>query len=77
MSTNASGSPVLSLLIPIYNVQRYLRECLDSALAQTLKDGFTPGFDVLGGPMGEVIKDSTSFWTDEDLNAVAVYLLAE
>ena len=38
MSTNASGSPVLSLLIPIYNVQRYLRECLDSALAQTLKD---------------------------------------
>ena len=38
MSTNASGSPVLSLLIPIYNVQRYLRECLDSAMAQTLKD---------------------------------------
>ena len=38
MSTNASGSPVLSLLIPIYNVQRYLRECLDSALTQTLKD---------------------------------------
>ena len=38
MSTNASDSPVLSLLIPIYNVQRYLRECLDSALAQTLKD---------------------------------------
>ena len=38
MSTNSSGSPVLSLLIPIYNVQRYLRECLDSALAQTLKD---------------------------------------
>ena len=38
MSTNASGSPVLSLLIPIYNVQRYLRECLDSAVAQTLKD---------------------------------------
>ena len=38
MSTNTSGSPVLSLLIPIYNVQCYLRECLDSALAQTLKD---------------------------------------
>ena len=38
LSTNVSGSPVLSLLIPIYNVQRYLRECLDSALAQTLKD---------------------------------------
>ena len=38
MSTNSSGSPVLSLLIPIYNVERYLRECLDSAVAQTLGD---------------------------------------
>lgn len=46
-------------------------------LTQTLKDGFTPGFDVLGGPMGEVITDSTSFWTDEDRSAVATYLLAE
>lgn len=44
-------------------------------LVQTLKDGFTPGFDVLGGPMGEVIADSTSHWTDEDLTAVATYLL--
>ena len=38
MSTNAFSSPVLSLRIPIYNVERYLRECLDSALAQTLED---------------------------------------
>ena len=38
MSTNVSGGPVLSLLIPIYNVERYLRECLDSAVAQTLED---------------------------------------
>ena len=46
-------------------------------LVQTLKDGFTPGFDVLGGAMAEVIKDSTSQWTDEDLTALATYLLAE
>ena len=46
-------------------------------LAQTLKDGFTPGFDVLGGAMAEVITDSTSQWTDEDRLAVATYLLAE
>lgn len=46
-------------------------------LAQTLKDGFTPGFDVLGGPMGEVIADSTAHWTDEDLAAVSAYLLAD
>jgi mono/diheme cytochrome c family protein len=46
-------------------------------LVQTLKDGFTPGFDVLGGSMGEVISDSTSHWTDEDLTALATYLLTE
>ncbi|PXA98188.1 cytochrome C [Nostoc sp. 3335mG] len=46
-------------------------------LMQTLKDGFTPNFDVLGGPMGEVIADSTSHWADADLEAVATYLLAE
>jgi mono/diheme cytochrome c family protein len=46
-------------------------------LVQTLKDGFTPNFDVLGGPMGEVIADSTSHWTDEDLTALATYLLTE
>ena len=38
MSTNSPGDPVLSLLVPIYNVERYLRECLDSAVAQTLED---------------------------------------
>lgn len=46
-------------------------------LVQTLKDGFTPGFDVLGGAMAEVITDSTSHWTDEDLTALATYLLSE
>lgn len=46
-------------------------------LVQTLRDGFTPGFDVLGGPMGEVIADSTSHMTEEDLTALAEFLLAE
>ena len=31
-------TPVVSLLVPICNVERYLRECLDSAAAQTLRD---------------------------------------
>lgn len=43
-------------------------------LATTLTDGFTPGFDVLGGAMGEVIRDETSLWTDADRAAVAAYL---
>ena len=30
--------PVVSLLVPIYNVERYLAECLDSALGQSLRD---------------------------------------
>ena len=46
-------------------------------LAQTLMDGFTPAFDVVGGAMGEVIADSTSQWTEEDRAAIAEYLLAE
>lgn len=48
-----------------------------ATLAQTLSDGFTPGFDVLGGPMGEVITESTVFWTAEDREAVASFLLDE
>lgn len=31
-------APKVSLLIPIYNVERYLRQCLDSAVNQTLRD---------------------------------------
>ena len=37
-SVEAAQQPVVSLLIPIYNVERYLRQCLDSAAAQTLRD---------------------------------------
>lgn len=33
-----SEAPIISLLVPICNVERYLRECLDSARDQTLRD---------------------------------------
>jgi len=46
-------------------------------LAQTLVDGFTPGFDLLGGAMGEVVAEGTSQWTAEDRMALAEFLLAE
>ena len=30
--------PKISIIIPVYNVEKYLRECLDSCVNQTLKD---------------------------------------
>ena len=30
--------PKISVIIPVYNVEKYLRECLDSLLNQTFKD---------------------------------------
>ena len=30
--------PKISILVPIYNVEKYLKECLDSILSQTLQD---------------------------------------
>lgn len=45
-------------------------------VASVLADGFTPGFDVLGGAMGEFIEDGSSHWTDADRRAVATYLMS-
>ena len=30
--------PKVSVIIPVYNVEKYLKECLDSVVNQTLKD---------------------------------------
>lgn len=33
-----SRSPIISLIIPVYNIEKYLKECLDSIAAQTFTD---------------------------------------
>ena len=38
MTASESSSPLISVIIPVYNVEPYLRECLDSVLNQTLRD---------------------------------------
>lgn len=40
-----------------------------------LRTGSTPTGDALGGSMGEVIRESTAWLSDEDLKAIADYLL--
>lgn len=32
------NNPVISVVIPVYNTEKYLKECLDSILSQSLKD---------------------------------------
>lgn len=34
----AANAPILSVLIPVYNVEAYLRECLDSVVNQSMKE---------------------------------------
>lgn len=34
----SSAPPAISIIIPVYNVEKYLRECLDSAICQTSPD---------------------------------------
>ncbi len=35
---NNNSNIKISIIVPIYNVEKYLKECIDSALNQTLKD---------------------------------------
>jgi len=38
MKKRRKNMPKVSILVPVYNVEKYLRECLDSLVKQTLQD---------------------------------------
>jgi len=44
-------------------------------LRYALRTGILPDGDAFGGAMGEVVRDGTSFLSDDDLTAIATYLL--
>lgn len=33
-----NNPPLISIITPVYNVERYLPQCIESIIAQTLKD---------------------------------------
>lgn len=44
-------------------------------LAYALRSGITPSGDVFGGSMAEVVQFGTRFLSDDDLNAMATYIM--
>lgn len=38
MKQEAVGSPAISVIVPIYNMEKLMRKCLDSIMAQTFQD---------------------------------------
>ena len=36
--TEQKKSPEISIIVPVYKVEKYLNECIDSILAQTFTD---------------------------------------
>lgn len=62
-----TNAPLFSIIVPIYNVESYLKECLDSILAQTYKDFelilINDGSIDMSGEIAKTYANSHSFIT--------------
>lgn len=73
---SSGGSPAGK--VPAITKDALLAAGYDRAwIADVLNGNVTPSFDVPGGAMAEVIFEGTVYWTDEDRDAIAAYLLDE
>ena len=69
--------PKVSVIVPVYNVEKYLKKCLDSLINQTLKeieiivvnDGSTDG-------SGEIIKQYKKQYPDKIVDFLMLEILA-
>jgi mono/diheme cytochrome c family protein len=73
----AGGLPGGEDAPPIFKGELIENGWTHATLKYALRTGVSPSGDVLGGSMGEVIRDGTSFLSDEDLTAISTFLLDE
>ena len=85
VSHKGKKSPKISVLVPVCNVEKYLPECLESILNQTIKNMISDGVDtfievgagkVLSGLIKKISKDVKVFHVENeaDLREVTAYV---
>ena len=54
-----------SVIVPVYNAKKYLRECLDSIVNQTLKEIFT---EIIADKVRKKFKKDMEFLKEKEYN---------